>query len=511
MHWVRIKTTVLLKSFLRIGLFLWICGGCFLFAQLPSTINQADSQVQNRIHSSKGAALKSWEIENLAGLARSAPPEVAADILLALASASANDKERSVALIEEAFRIATQVREPRKQRSSGLQVDTRSGFKERAFDLQLDRTSLQSKAVIQMIPLNRVRARNMFEEISVGPIKTLDCKDALIDDFRPYYQAMEAVANECFTDKEKKVSIPAQFVANRIRNIKSLSQITPAEKAVIGTKTSREGLFLLAQLITQALNRVPDDPRSFAFMIERESFVSTTEELISKLEQNNIQTNEFITATRSFLVRNLSGDVCGDVRWIKNDSASTSRLLEALNAIFPNPITPDDIRPAEISSQADNVVYWSTPKAKRIMDAARVLRFGDGTSPLSEQERTNADWHQKLVEFLDLLENWDSNSEGSEDDYFQQRCNMYNLLVELCPDDAQRDVVFRRYAIYLKETSERYKGRIEWILALKDYLRALESKTEVSRKSSLDPWLSSSDTSLQLYAKLAALRMSGNQ
>ena len=505
------KTMALAKRLLRLGLFSTICAGYFLYAQPPSTTNQDDSQVQNRTGPGRAAALRIWELDYLASLARSAPPEVAADIQLTLASSNGIDRDRSIALIEEAFRIASQVREPHKQRSSDLQVDTRSGFKERAFDLQLDRTSLQSKAVIKMISLDRVRARNMFEEISLGPIKTLTCGDTLIDHFDPYYRTMATVANECFTEKEKKASLPEQFVANRIRNIKSISQITPAEKAIIGLKTSSNGFFLLAQLITQALNRVSDDPRSFAFMIKRESFVSTTNGLISKLKRNNVQTTDFIAATRSLLIRNFSGEVCGDADWIRNGNVNIPRTLESLNSILPNPITVDDIRPARVSSCADNVIYWSTPKAKSLMEAARALRFGDGTSELSEQERISPDWHQKLVEFLDLLENWDSHSEPSEDDYFQQRSHMYNVLVELCPDDALRDVVFRRYAIYLKETSERYKGRMEWIFALKDYLRVLDSKSEITRKASLDPWLTSPDTSLQLYAKLATLRMSGNQ
>src|ERR1051326_7413266 len=108
----------------------------------------------------------------------------------------------------------------------------------------------------------------------------------------------------------EKASLPEQFVANRIRNIKSISQITPAEKAIIGLKTSSNGFFLLAQLITQALNRVSDDPRSLAFMIKRESFVSSSSGLITKLSRNNVQTTDFIAATRSLLVRNFSGEVC---------------------------------------------------------------------------------------------------------------------------------------------------------------------------------------------------------
>ena len=79
------------------------------------------------------------------------------------------------------------------------------------------------------------------------------------------------------------------------------------------------------------------------------------------------------------------------------------------------------------------------------------------------------------------------------------------MLVDLCPDDPQRDVVLRGYGNYLKEKSGEYKGRIEWILPVKEYLRVLKSKSDKIRRASLDPWLTSSDLNLRIYGELAML------
>jgi hypothetical protein len=47
---------------------------------------------------------------------------------------------------------------------------------------------------------------------------------------------------------------------------------------------------------------------------------------------------------------------------------------------------------------------------------------------------------------------------------------------------------------------------MEWVLPVRDYLRALQAKDESTRIASLDPWLSSSDATLQLYGRLAMFR-----
>src|SRR5207237_7726151 len=144
-----------------------------------------------------------------------------------------------------------------------------------------------------------------------------------------------------------------------------------------------------------------------------------------------------------------------------------------------------------------------TPKARILLKKAKELRFGEGTSELSLVQRQTEDWHQMLHDFLDLLSGWDAGAEISEDDYFQQKCNMYCVLVDLCPDDVERDVVLRTYGNYLKEASLRYKGSIEWILPVKQYLHVLRSKSDKVRQLTLDPWLSSSDSNLRIYGELS--------
>jgi hypothetical protein len=120
-------------------------------------------------------------------------------------------------------------------------------------------------------------------------------------------------------------------------------------------------------------------------------------------------------------------------------------------------------------------------------------------------QRQTEEWHQKLIAFLESLESWKAESEASEEDYFFQRCNMYFVLVDVCPDDEQRDAVLRSYSSYLQGSSSRYKGRIEWILQVKEYLRALQDKTPEMRQKSLEPWLNSSDNGLRIFAQLTQI------
>src|SRR2546429_6760504 len=102
-----------------------ICAGWIFWAQSPSTGDSRNSKG----NSNNGNTRQRQRIENLVDLAPSAPAEVAADVLLVIASSNeVTDKQRKIELLEDAFRIAANVREPVKQRSWSLLVDTRAGF-----------------------------------------------------------------------------------------------------------------------------------------------------------------------------------------------------------------------------------------------------------------------------------------------------------------------------------------------------------------------------------------------
>src|SRR5581483_11049307 len=134
-------------------------------------------------------------IQELVDRARSVPPEFAADVLLRLAESD---------LIEEAFRRAAGAQEPVKRlslRPGG--GDTRVSFQARAFAQDLDGLTLQSRAVIDMVKVDKAKAREMFRQIPVPHVPKLNCADMLVYDVSAFYEALGEVAGNTFSAKER--------------------------------------------------------------------------------------------------------------------------------------------------------------------------------------------------------------------------------------------------------------------------------------------------------------------
>jgi len=448
------------------------------------------------------------QLESLIALAHSASPEVEADLLLTTVSLNLiPDKRRQIELLDQAFQTASRAKEPVRKKSWGLLVDTRSGYKQREFDLQLDHLSIQSQAILKTIPLDSLRARTMLQSVVLPKTEPLDCKDSLVPDFSLYYQMVVSVAEHCFTPDEIKAQSHVQLITDQLDGIKSVSQAAAALKALAGATLSDEEFSRTLVSLANAFARASADPRAFAFALQRDGLIRVAANFIATLKERGIPTDEFSVKFRDFLVKNMSGEVCADANWIKQQRVVMPPGLEAINLHFKSPITTDELSPTRFGEESVDAKYWMTPKAMSLLQMAKALRFTPDGQSLSPEERTTEEWHRKLLAFLDQLEGWNATSELSEDDYFQQRCNMYLVLVDLCPDDLQRDAVLRAYGKYLKETNDTYKGRIEWISHVKDYLMILRTKNEKMVKSSLDPWLSSSDSTLRIYAELATLNL----
>ncbi|HJP95128.1 MAG TPA: hypothetical protein VJ875_24420 [Pyrinomonadaceae bacterium] len=443
-------------------------------------------------------------LENLIVLSRSASPEVQADLLLSIASSKlVSDKKRRIELLNEAFQLASRVAEPVRRKAWGTLVDTRAGFEQRAFDLQLDRLSIESRAISALIPLDPSHAREMFQSVVLPKTQPLDCKDSLVPDFTAYYATIVAIAQNCFTAEEIKAQVHVQFLCDQIEAIKSISQATAALKAVADAKLSDEELLRVVLSLAKAFGQASADPRSFAFAVQRDGLISEAEKFLSTMKKRNIPVDDLSTKMRDILVQNMTSEVCADASWLKQKAALPPEI-DVINVHFKSPITSDDLRRLRLGGKSVDVEFWTTAKAKSLLQAAKGLRFAADGHRLSMEERNTEEWHEKLIAFLDQLDHWDSASEESEDDYFQQRCNMYRVLIDLCPDDLQRDAVLRMYGVYLKDSNRRYKGRIEWISPVKDYLKTLHAKQNMFQPS-LEPWLSSSDNTLRVYAELSLL------
>jgi hypothetical protein len=384
-------------------------------------------------------------------------------------------------------------------------VDTRSGFKGAAFALGFDKLSLQARAVTQMIALDKSRARMMFQEIALPKLPDLTCEDSLSYDPEAYYRAALTVSKDCFDEKEKKAEAHVQFLSDRLADINSVSQVVPAMKMLVDAGLSGDELSLLLGALVGALGKISTDARGFAFVVAREPLSLTASNLIGKARYQQVPNGDLSRAIRAFIVKQMSGEVCQDASWLDGREVKLITKITELNDLFPKPIVTDDVHPLSFGAAAKDRQFWTLPREKQLLMRAKDLRFGSGEEPLTLEQRQTDEWRKKLNDYLDLIQNWELESEVSAEDYFQQKCNLFGVLVDLCPDDAQRDVVLRAYASYLREQNGQYKGRIEWILPVKHYLFILRSMSEAGRRKSLDPWLSSSDAALRAYAELELL------
>ncbi len=478
-------------------------------AQSPPKDTSDDRRTSRTTNSQKVTA-PNERLETLIGLAVNAPPEISSDVLLQLSACKwITERERKIELIHSAFTAAAKSREPVNRRSVSRSVDSRSGYRQIAFELGLDRLSMQSVAVVRMLPLDRQRARSMFDEVDLPKLPPVTCNDALVYDFDSYYQAVLAVFAQGFTAEEKAAGLDVQFLLDQLAKVKTLPQLMSALKMVSKANLSADSFARVSPVLIGTIDHVAADPRSFAFALDRELLVRNLHGVLLKLKSEGLPSKDMANSIRGFLTRSFSGDICADSGWIDKGQLKFPMGLDELNKDLPTAITLDDLRPATLGPNASDSKYWTSPKARDLLTRAQGLRFapGPGRHEFTEKERQTEEWQQMFHDFLALLNNWDVATEQSEDDYFQQKCSMYAVIVELGPDDAERDLVLRAYGNYLKEGSQRYKGSIDWIWRVKDYLRRMRTRSDKVRLSSLDPWISSSDANLRIYGELALLTL----
>src|SRR5260370_39193430 len=205
------------------------------------------------------------DLKKMVDLAQAVPPEFAAQALLRVAdSQRAGARETQIALIEQAFRLASAARWPVKLRGmAGALVDTRTGSMDRAYGLELDALSLQSAAVSAMVGRNPAKAREMLSQIALPEFPALSCDDSLVPDPTVFYRALAQVANSSFSPEEQRkgehISLMLSYLAKATSPMQ-LPGLAIAVKEVTATGPERE---ILVTKFNGTLENMAGDERSF--------------------------------------------------------------------------------------------------------------------------------------------------------------------------------------------------------------------------------------------------------
>lgn len=357
---------------------------------------------------------------SLAELAQAAPPEFAADALLRLVeSGKIADRNARRDLVDQAFHLAATAKfSMRMHGLPGTTTDTRSGFLSRAYDLKLDGLSLQSRAVRDMLPIDKSKARDLFQEIPKPVLPPITCDDAMVYDVSAFYQALGAVADAAFTEKERAKDDNITFVLDYLGQATSPAQLAPLAAVVKSVGATPEQREILWNRFNGLLESSQPDGRSYS---------ATLSSLSSDMGPE---------AQVSFDKYKQSSKGC------PNDS-SDQKSSDRTPKLEP---------------------YWQSSAAKQLLaDGLRLRSTADGHT-YSDTERATPEWQERLAAYLSEMAGWTSGDEQSEADYYHQKCIVFEALVELLPPGEQRDKVLIDYVDFISNSNVQQQSPVEWFM-----------------------------------------------
>lgn len=190
-------------------------------------------------------------MELLIDQAQAVPPEFGSEALLRVVeSGRISDPALLRKLIENAFEKAAAAREPVARKVlPAFKGANLPSLRAEAYALGLDRLSLQTRAVRDMLRLDAKRALALFEDVAYPAVQWRKCSEPLYEDVSAYYQALAAVAPQAGRDADK-------LALTALSRIQSSVELGPAGQMIQSLSVpvaSRDALLISLASIKERL------------------------------------------------------------------------------------------------------------------------------------------------------------------------------------------------------------------------------------------------------------------
>lgn len=417
------------------------------------------------------------ELASVIEMARHAPGEFSSDALIRIASAGKLDKEVRVQLLEEAFRRAAEAQQPFKRRASILRVSGPAGFLQHAYQQNLDGLSLRLRAIDALLPLDKVKARNLFLEIPPLQLPKLTCEDYLVYDVGYYYDVLGKVARQSFGPKEVADGEPARFLERYTTSISSSSQVAPAARLLAAAGLRKQDFENLLPALSGSLGHIYGDDRSFT------ASVSEASEQISGLADHarglGASPLVLLEGYRRYLVNNLAGERCADddlmqgapTSSLGNATAPGGLSTAAINYFNQKlakppilPLTEDEVTPSRVQGAAAGLRSCQDEECKQLATQYQGLIFNANGTPVSQADRDAAEWHTRLQDLLNAMANWKESGGAADLEQFRDKCALFGLLLGVIPPGPDREHVLMAWLDYLDGNRMEQDDRMSWFL-----------------------------------------------
>ena len=463
------------------------------------------------------------KMQELVDRARSVPPEFSADALLRIAESDAvRDSATKAELIEEAFRKAGGAQEPMKRRSlrpgGG---DTRVSFQARAFAQELDALSLQSRAVIDLVKVDKPKARELFSQIPAPHLPKLTCADTLVYDVSAYYEALAEVAASTFTAKERVEEAHVKMLAGFAGAAASAADIGPMARTLASASLTPAQLQMAANALAAAVKSMATDDRSFSYTVSAGgSMLADVNALVTACKRQQVSTAGLVDAVRGYLARHLGGKRCADTGGIQVSlgignagqpappDAVTFFNTAILAEVYPPgtviaPLGGDEVRASGVEDPIEPEPAPKSAELTELSDRYNGLVFNPLGTSWSSEQKADTVWQSKLREYLALLAAWKPGAATSQSEYFYRKCYLLSSLVNVVPNGPERELVLRSYIDFLQQYGYQQGSRIEWFLPVNTLLfRVL---TDQALAGLAEDMRNSGDAVVSLYAQLGTL------
>jgi hypothetical protein len=346
-------------------------------------------------------------------MANAAPPEFGASALLRLLeSGGIDDQPTRRELIERAFELGAVAHDRWRVRAlPGASV--LAGMRARAGELQLDRLSLETRAVRLMLPIDQPRARDIFLEIPKPAPEPLTCDDWTGADLDDFYTTLGLVLAQTFTPAERTREDDIHLAGDYLGAIASPLQLAPALRMVLGLKIKAEQRRALLGQLGSAMAAVSADDRSFA-------------------------------AVSSALTPVLPAEL----------SPAFQRFI-ASHATAP---------PCASSARADSTGEPPADDRKIAIDQMNLM-FSGGTL-VSAAERATPEWEQRFEDFLARMAGWQQTPDESDAVFYHRKMSIYQGLLDVTSGASRTRLVDEMVRFALDSALER-DAPAEWFLDLK--------------------------------------------
>lgn len=486
--------------------------GGFIYAQTAVKKEKLQQKHKKNVKSSVQNSVPP-DIAIFLNQARLLPAEFYVDLLVRVVeSKKINNKEANIDLLKEAFEKINQVQLKTKKRIfKSINIDTRAGYLEKAYDLNLDMISLKCRIINSLLTIDKNSAKQLFSEISLTPyIKEVStCEDVAVYDLTTYYETAKKIAEQCFTNNEIKEGFKTNFVQNQISNIVSVTQLSHTVKLIESFNWSLLDLQNLLGRYTEQITRLEPNYRDF---IGSESLYKTTQSihnLALYFEKNKVSSKYLTQAYKECIIKNLSEKICPDGN-VKEKLIPQLVFRANMRLFVQDPILIEELELEEDSSIKESS-YFSSKKSKFILNEMQKLqadiqkKFSSKDNQPEETSLKQIDLDDYYSKILEKVRDWKVDDEQGEEDYLHQKAIVYQELIQIAQTKiVQKDLLYE-YLLFLRDFKLDNINRPEWLIHLNFVLRMAKNSDDELRTVSIKLLQNSQMDVAQLYT-LALLK-----